>query len=452
MSRILWLLSMVLGCNKSTYTLYELDDGATIEDTGDSGEVDVGYVVCEGMPGSMAVDVEEDGDLDMCVAESEHSVDVDEGTIERIQVRSDGTKTHDPPDYTVRVHTRDAALSGPGGLVERYTAYDDGVNLDWYDFDWLTEYLDDSISDFQGCAPYCSFSMVSVEHDDPLMAVLGYCDQYSNADVAKAQEAVCFYVYFDATEPPAPPSASCKAGSGTFRLVPWKYQDLDKDGDYIVMWRALQESGRGAMTGDAFITRAKVPEDHGAPLYVIHKDQEYVFDSDDTLQDARSVGTRLRRGLTTTLSGGTVGGSAPFVSESWPGSDGLDMEVDLAWTCAHAAATATAPTVLPQGYTFALQDVGCSDFPKQKVTARPYLTGSQPYVRMELYGSVRSYITVPLQRESGGAYSFDYAEDGFDVEGRLKPTTTGLETTFSEMSFFGIGYCKTGSYTIDKES
>ena len=449
MLRIFWLLTTVLGCSKNEYNLYDLDDGDTIIDTGDTAVI--GYVVCEGMPESVAVDVDLDGDLDACIAESNHSVEVDEGTIERIIVRGDGTNTRDPLDYTVRVHARDAALSSPGGFVERYTAYDDGVHLDWYDFDWLTEYVDASISDFEDCAPYCSFSMVAVEHDDPLVAMLGYCDEYSNASTTKAQEEVCFHVYFDSTEPPSPPSASCSAGTGTFRLVPRKYQDRDGDGDYIVMWRALQESGRGAMTGDAVITRARVLEDHGAPLYLIHKDQQYVFDTNDTLEDARSVGTRLRRGLRTTVSGGTVLGGAPFVSENWPGANDLDMRVELAWTCP-LASTATAPTALPQGYTFALEDVGCTDFAEQKVTARPYLTGARPYVRMELYGSVRSYLTVPLRRQTGGEYSFDYDKDGFDVEGRLKPTSTGLETTFSEMSFFGINYCVTGAYTFDKES
>ncbi len=72
---------------------------------------------------------------------------------------------------------------------------------------------------------------------------------------------------------------------------------------------------------------------------------------------------------------------------------------------------------------------------------------------MELYGSVRNYIVVPLTPQTGGKYAFRYDDNlGFEVEGTLKPVSTGLRTNFTKLSFHGLSYCTTGEYTFGRES
>ncbi len=311
MQRSLSMVTMLLGCTaKSEWTLYELDDGDPIPSE-DTGEPDEGYVACAGVPESVPVDGDGDGTPDTCVANAVDEKPVTDGTIEEVFVRDEGTHVRIPSDGTVRVHTTDAVLTDPSGLTERYTSWDDGILYDTDGYDWIASFIgEDMIGEFQECAPWCSFSQMAVEHNDPDAATLDVCDEYSHTEISKAHEEVCFSVYYDTIEPPGPPGATCSSGAGTFRLAPRTFQDIDGDGDYIVMWRPLQETGGGSITGNAIVTRMKVLDDHRSNLYVINKDKQFVFGPGDQLVDS-AVGTRLRAGRNTTFTGSVLG-TAPL--------------------------------------------------------------------------------------------------------------------------------------------
>lgn len=313
--------------------------------------------------------------------------------------------------------------------------------------------------------PYGDFYTVGAEIDDPNATDLTshYCDRYDDTDDVNdhSDMGVCLGVEFYSGLPDDPPGtdAKCTAGTGRFNLVPAFYQDGDLDGNYGVMWKPLMDTGRGMMTADAIVKSIKIIDDHDVPIVVIHDGEKFYFDTDDTLVvgvRATTIVSDVRR--VTKFGGAPVTGSSSFASETFPGTDALDLQADMTWSCPLAARVGTSSTPAPdpnklaQGYTFAAKDIGCGAM-KQKITIRPVPSAGYPiYVQVEQYGNPALHLTVPMHNNDGLSW-FDKSYRGVTIKGYMEDhtPTEGADVTITELTFLGKDICTTGDFVFPKE-
>ena len=323
-------------------------------------------------------------------------------------------------------------------------------------YDWFATYLgDDELDGFDDCEDHCEFYDSGTEIPDDYTASIDNCGIYDSSSDPADHDDLELCIAWDHTseEPKPPPESRCTAGRGTFQLIPLRWQDWNGDGSRLVQWKPVMETGRGAMTSAANITKVKLHDDNGAPMRVIYKDQDYWFSEEDALEGVNNrTSALLTSGVNKNFTRSQLPGSPIFISEDYPAQGKYDMEVDMTWSCSSTTSVASTPVPSePQGYSFSLGDLGCPI--SQKLTVRPII-GSYSYVTLELYGTTLHSTSVPLKMNDD-IYYFDVNRRGFKVQGYFdKPSANpddGLDVTFTEISYRGIEQCDLGSYNMEKE-
>lgn len=416
---------------------------------------------------SYRFDLDDDGYYDTCSTTSSyvHIFDFTGTTIHYAVVYSTNAYDVDPPSswepvdlWTLyvgpagywAVYPGDQYTSGQSEAVMWSSDPNDG---------WYAEFSAEDLEDFNFCYPNCSFYTFGTEIHDALTAQSDSCVFYDEANDSPAgKTSLDVYVYYnnETEEGDTPSKARCVPGSGTFQLVPYRFQDANGDGLVSTFFRAMQESGTrtrtglSVLTGDATVTKVTPLNTNGTTLRVMHQDKSFSFDDDDHLVTTRGAYTSLREGRASRFTSGQLSGGVPFVSEDNVEGD-EPIEVNMTWTCP-LASTDGADDGFEQGYTFALKDIGCTFAPTQKITVRPVLDIPEPYVQVELYGMTTNNLKVPVTY-NGGRWYFTSDLYGSEVVGSIAPTSDeeGLDVDFDTIRYWDADYCTTGEYVFAKE-
>jgi len=178
----------------------------------------------------------------------------------------------------------------------------------------------------------------------------------------------------------SPSEADCIPGSGDFRLVPWIDYDEDADGLNTVVFKAVQTSGTGQMTGDASVDTIRVLEDQGQILNVVHSGSAYELSSNDLVVPSNSIVKLLPKVISKTFSNGQSG-TASFIVEELSSNVTRDFSVHMDWTC---DSTLSGDSVMPQGFKFS--GSACSSPFAQNFTVRPLPQNDPKRVEVTIYG------------------------------------------------------------------
>lgn len=464
MLRSLIALSLALTACDDKDTEFSDGDGY-VDDTGLSGTPSS---ECHWQSANYPFDLDGDGDFETC---STRNADV---TI----IDMTGTEM-----WSVDIYGYDNSVVPDSGFDSRVWALvvtDDGV---WKAYPYDQIYPDDvhptevlsaiapyhwysyfnslyGIDNLNVCAEGCSYYTFGTEIDDALAAAGDTCSNYDDDDASTSHDdmEVCAYLDYLPEPPTPPPAASCTAGHGRFGLVALHWQDLDGDGLYAGMLKPLQETGRGAMTADAIVSKIKLVDAHGATVRAVRDGSTFSFDDSDALVTTARGSTLLSDRRTTSFGVGKVPslhGTVQFALEKRT-LDGTRLEADITWTCPLAAKSdrsSVPPT--PQGYTAAVGDFGCSYYKAQQLTVRPIPEDDPTFAEVTLYGMGLHKAQVPLRRNDdadGHRYYFAYDAHGFDIEGSIGDADAGtLPVTLDVLRYHGVDYCTTGTYAIGVE-
>lgn len=236
--------------------------------------------------------------------------------------------------------------------------------------------------------------------------------------------------------------AECSSGTGRFFLLPILYNDMDKDGNYSVVFTPIQQSGTGVMTRQAWISSiSPVNLPSGSQMKVVKQTPSFRFTSTDALENASSIATSITG--TTNFDSQVLRGDPPFTVEEMALSNLGAYTVDMTWSCGSGGTTRT----LPQGYQFRLSSIGCSG--NQKFTLR-YAT-SPNRVYLEPYGNPSVSSVEPTTTTSTGQ-AFVFEHNGIVLDATIISTnSTHAVVRIDEISVDGVDQCTPGTYTFEVE-
>lgn len=243
-----------------------------------------------------------------------------------------------------------------------------------------------------------------------------------------------------------PASSSCRPGSGRFSLLPLgPVHDGHREASAILM--PVQVSGTGSMTGEAWITRVGVVDNHGALLSVAESPR--LVSTDGSSRMLRPVTLALPPAPETlSLAPGLVGGDTRFIVEGSTRTSLMSYEVDLEWTCEAAPGVGSVPR--PAGFSISLAELGCvGDWP-QRLTLRPSGRDGLGALQVEPYGMNSPGVHVKLWDLAPRQRSFAIQERGLSVSGRLLFSDEGLGPLLAldEANISGIPVCDPGLYEL----
>ncbi len=234
--------------------------------------------------------------------------------------------------------------------------------------------------------------------------------------------------------------ADCSSGSGSFKLAPIQASDGDGDGKYSVAFMPIMTSGSGVMTRASWVNtidNLSIPA--GYTLRVIHSDTDFRWSASDLLVNPSAVSTALS--TSNTFNSGLIDGNPIFVVSEVAEDDLLDFSLNMSWTCGGNATAVSSP----QGYQFALSDIGCTGY-DQKLTLR-YAT-NPGRVSLEQYGTAAVSRTEPTSTVvDGEAFVFD--RENFLIDGvLLSHDGTQAQVRLDTIQINGVNVCQTGTYTF----
>lgn len=272
-------------------------------------------------------------------------------------------------------------------------------------------------------------------------------------------------------------ASMCQPGRGTFMLLPIHISDRNRDGVTTGIMRALQVSGTGTLTDDAWITQIGGGIG-GSSVFGVRSGNRVALGATDELLNAESTGI-LVSGQIAEVPSGVLGGGTPFVGTLHSGTSMPQGLLEMGWTCPEAptksdletpssSASASAPDSIASTakldqnlaapalsaaneFEFSLGDLGCPvDWP-QKFTARLLDTEKgRPRLTVGLLGSPSAQGVVRLHRGSTRPdYRFTFESRGLTIQGEVMVSdgTTAM-VRLDEVEYAGVNLCSPGIYPL----
>lgn len=307
--------------------------------------------------------------------------------------------------------------------------------------DWSVEAGPSDLGTLNTCAPNCGYSFFYFEiNEQHPIGNAGICREFEPADL-------CVYTTIeDEATATIYDDSICIAGSGHFRLVPWRTWNSNGNDLRTAEFVPLQLTGTSALTASARILSISPTSNAGARLGVFITGSHPTLDNDD-----RVVGTVNRTPLaeSPSIAGGQVQifGSGRFFAEeiSFPLKDLPDVEIS--WTCDAASDLSTIRG--GQSYLLGTTDLGCNADLAQKFVIRTLPSDQPRKLHIEPYGNRRVGVDVPLT-EIDGSLRFELSRMGLRTSGVWSSDTRGqtARIDLSEMTWNGIELCSPGSYSL----
>lgn len=302
------------------------------------------------------------------------------------------------------------------------------------------------------CGTSCNWEWLVTQIADPDRAANGTCYEYRVPHLYVCLQGHSPAPYWPVVRVAAETSSSatCRPGSGRFRLLRTRKMNLDQDLDQTYVLRPIQLSGSGTLTADARITLVTPLEEWGDSLQVLRGDGARAEIGFDDRAYALSGGVTTVRTPWSSFVDGDLPGGTMFVLQERTGASVAPVDVDLEWSC--SPRFADMERELPQGYSFTLSDLGCSVDIAQRFTFRVGGVAPRRWLRVELYGVPEVGRTILL---SGVPGSERFATDigSLHVEGRLSSESkrTGAGVALDSVSYRGVSVCEPGAHVVGIE-
>jgi hypothetical protein len=238
-------------------------------------------------------------------------------------------------------------------------------------------------------------------------------------------------------------AADASAGSGDFLLLPTALGDYDDDGLYNVRYVPVQLNGTGRPGANAVIsaiTSVTIPS--GATLRRLNDGAStFTWLHDDTLVDPTGISHPITGAIT--YSSPKPLGPGVFLASGVSADDIDEFRVSMSWT----VGTNNGPA-LPQGWSFTLADIGCSNY-VQAFTIRRLTSPER--VTIEPYGVPRERVVLPATAQSWGT-EFDFTYRNLHMEAELRSMSIqGATLVLQTLAYDGTDVCSTGTYSLVAE-
>lgn len=335
-----------------------------------------------------------------------------------------------------------------GNFYSGYTSVGDVIPWDLRAADDPLWQIQVPLGDINGCLSQdeCRWRDVIVEIRDYASSRLQDCEKY-------APLTVCFNTPSDRAASDLrtariSAAATCAPGRGRFRMFPRWGADANHDARVTLGLLPFMESGEGVLTGDASITSVRLTAGSAGPVSLLTDGERPRLSAEDRLASHFGKNWPLD-GVGASFPPGTAFGGDQFVLERADTNRELDVGVDMEWAC--DSSTPTEMVELPQGYSFALSELGCIVDIPQKFTIRTGGTSVKRTVSVEPYGVPSAKRSVPLSPSPiGEGLSLNWGDFSLDAT-ILDQDADSMTLDIASALYGGIPVCSPGPYAIWSE-